>query len=286
VQHRPKAADGTGPASHGTSKNGTFTDSWGDRMTFRYGFCAFALIAAACGDSTAPESPTRLTLSVTAPDRGIQASAVPGLQLAVTQTDGENTLVLDRVALVLRQIELKRALAVDCDNEGSGSEDDCEEFETGPLVLEIPTNGAVTQVVAIDVPPDLYDELEFDVHKPGDDSPEDVAFLQAHPEFVDVSVLVEGSWNGQAFSFTQDLNEEQEIDLAPPLEVTADSGPANLTLEIDISTWFARSDGTLIDPSTANKGEPNEGLVEANIRRSIAAFEDDDKDGDRDDDKD
>ena len=241
---------------------------------------ALAVALAACG-STEPSGPASVSLSVAAPAASAPSGAPEGLGLSITQDDGSHTLVLNRVAMVLREVELKKALDTDCD---VGQDDDCEEFAAGPMVLELPLDGSVKQVVSVQVPPDIYDQIEFDIHTPDDDSPEDLAFVQANPEFVDISVLVEGTFDGESFVFTQDLNEEQEIDLVPPLSVAEGSGPLNLTLEVDVTTWFVGVDGTLVDPRTANKGEPNEGLVEFNIRRSIEGFQDDDRDGRRDDD--
>jgi hypothetical protein len=238
-----------------------------------------AVIVGACGDTTGPQGATAVSLSVTAPTSA-PAAAPAGPSRVVTQSDGQNELVIHRVAVVLRAVELKRAVSDDCDS--PGGDDSCEEFQTGPMVLEIPTDGSTVHVVAIDVPADTYDQIEFDIHKPDDDSPEDQAFLQANPDFVDTSVRVEGTWNGQAFLFEQDLNEEQELDLSPALVIGESAEPTNLTLEVDVTTWFTRSDGSLIDPESANKGEVNEGLVELNIRNSIEAFEDPDEDGKRD----
>ena len=74
--------------------------------------------------------------------------------------------------------------------------------------------------------------------------------------------------------------------LSPPLVVEDGAQPTNLTLEIDVGTWFVGPDGSLIDPRTANDDGPNESLVEDNIQDSIEGFEDDDQDGDDDHDDD
>ena len=132
----------------------------------------------------------------------------------------------------------------------------------------------------------MYDELEFDVHKVNDDTPENLAFLLLHPEFDGRSIRVSGTYNGEDFLFEQDLNEEQELDLNPPLVVTDETESLNLTISIDIDTWFRRPLGDLVNPESANKGGANEDLVEDNIEASIEAFEDDDEDGDDDDDED
>ena len=244
-----------------------------------------ALALAACGDGgTGPdadaEGRTRVTLSA------VSAQALGGggaAAVAALIEDGQgNTLLLTRVAVVIREIELERQFD-ECDDDSSN--DNCEEFEVGPFLLELPLDGGVIGIGDIDVPPGLYDELEFEVHKPSDDTPDDLAFLEAHPEFKGVSIWVEGVFNGgEPFIFLQDLNEDQEIDLDPPLEVTAESLPLNLTLELDVSGWFRDPSGILVDPVSANKGGENEDLVEENIKNSIELFEDDDRDGHRDDD--
>ena len=53
----------------------------------------------------------------------------------------------------------------------------------------------------------------------------------------------------------------------------------NLTLEIDVASWFLDGGNALLDPRTANKGGVSEDRVEQNIRASIRAFGDDDRNG-------
>jgi len=65
----------------------------------------------------------------------------------------------------------------------------------------------------------------------------------------------------------------------PPLVV--DSVMAtNVTVRIDISQWFQDATGNFVDPASANKGGQNESIVNENIKQSIEAFEDRDRDGD------
>jgi len=254
-----------------------------------------AVLLAGCGDDAGdlagPSAGARtgtVTLSVASGSPGSgTASTALAPSFAVTRTDGSgNELVLDSVQLVLREIELERAFEDDCPDEGQfDDDDDCEEFEAGIRLLELPLDGSVETLIAIDAPAGTYDELEFEIHKPDDDEPEDREFLEQHPEFRDVSIRVKGTFNGEEFLFLQDLNEDQEREMNPPLVVEEGGEPVNVTLMIDVSTWFT-SDGTptgsLIDPRTANKGGANENLVEENIENSIEAFEDDDVDGDDD----
>jgi hypothetical protein len=247
---------------------------------------ALALLGGACSDGTGPDNPGsgRIQLSI-----AVRSSPLAGAALtAENYTLGGTTLVLTRVQIVLREIELKRTegstTCVDDDQfddspSGSKSQDDqsqdgesedhCEKFVTGPVLLDLPLNGAMDQVVTIDADTGTYRELEFEVHKPADGGP---------------SIRVEGTWNGTPFVYTTDLNAEQEVGLVPPLVITA-AGQTALTLKIDLRTWFLNGGGTaFVDPATANSGQPSENLVKDNIRRSFDAFEDDDHDGERDDD--
>lgn len=47
---------------------------------------------------------------------------------------------------------------------------------------------------------------------------------------------------------------------------------------IDVGTWFRAADGSLLDPDSANKSGENENIVANNIKASIDAFEDHDRD--------
>jgi hypothetical protein len=198
-------------------------------------------------------------------------------------TDGANTLVLTRVQLVLREIELRRA---DRDALGtSEGKDDREELELQPRLLEVPLSMGPERSFTASVAPGSYEAIEFEIHQP-DDGPgsgSGSGLLQQHPEFAGVSVRVDGSWNGEPFTFTSAVSAEQEVSLDPVLVVGADNGETELTLFLDLSTWFADGSGSLVDPRTATDGGANQSLVENNIKRSMDVFEDGNDDGRRDD---
>ena len=129
--------------------------------------------------------------------------------------------------------------------------------------------------MTVPVTPGSYDEFEFKVRAPKNDSSN--AFLALHPDFAGVSIRVTGTWNGTPFTYETAVSAKQELHISPPLVVT-DSSNADFTLFIDIGTWF-RSAGKLIDPTTANAGGANESLVNENIVRSFNAFEDENHNG-------
>ena len=266
-------------------------------MKARVGFTLVSavLFAAACsGDGTGPGNsqitPTQVALSFTSgAGAGGSASLQPLFsQAAVADTiaQGADTIVFSSVEIVLRDIKLKRVGVFQCDTTAvaSSSDDDemefedCEEFKTGPILLSLPLNGAVSQEVVIPIDSGTFSEIEFKVHKPGDDSA-DVAFTQLHPTFDKTSIRATGTFNGQAFTYETDLDVEQEIDLVPPLVIDAMTTSTNVTIQVNLSDWFRDLSGGLVDPSTGNKGGANEGLVKENIKRSMKGFEDRDRDG-------
>ena len=196
---------------------------------------------------------------------------------------GNDTLVIRSVEMVMREIELERVEDLtDCpDVSGSGDDDACEELTVGVQLVSLPLGNSTATSITVDVTPGLYDEVEFEIHKPEDST--DAAFIAANPAFADISIRVTGTFSQGGtrsdFVYTTDLNAEQEIDLVPPLDV-AEAGAVNLTIRLDVGTWFLSASGaSLVNPASANNGGPNEQLVEDNIEQSIDAFHDDDSDG-------
>ncbi len=238
---------------------------------------SIAALAAGCGGATGPNGAGTVSLSLATGGTG---TATPDVRPAfsLTQTKGSNTLVIQSVDIVLRKIELE-AQDGTCPTTGNPKEGDgCEEFETGPVLLSLPLDGSVDQAVAVDAPAGTYDRLKFQIHAPTADSA-DQAFLKANPDYDSVSIRVEGTYNGDPFTFTSHLDAEQEVELNPALVVGSSSTSTNVTLHVDVSTWFVAPDSSLIDPSTATRGQPNHGIVTENIEHSMHAFEDENHDG-------
>ena len=238
---------------------------------------AALLVLAACSDATGPTTGSGVSLTFAS---GVSAggAAAPGLfsgPLASPISDGVNTLTITTVQVVLREIELKRVEVTDCDVEPEP--DGCEKFETGPVLVDLLTDGSTSQSISINIDPGTYTEVEFDIHEVTGD---DAAFLIAHPTMEGKSIAVAGTYNGVAFDFETNLSQEQKPSLNPNLVIGEDAPATNVTIRFDVSTWFVDGNGDLFNPATASTGEPNESLAEENIKNSIKAFEDRDKDGD------
>jgi len=246
-------------------------------MSFPVRLAALLTVAgalAAC-DSSGPSSTGSQVQFNIATRAATAAAPVAGFASApVSFADSTDTLVIDQVQMVVREVELKRTDATS-DSTCTGEHDGCEELESGPFLLDLPLSTGATTVLTVPVTPGTYSELEFKVHAPSSDSGD--AFLALHPDFAGVSIRVTGSWNGTPFTYEAGVRAKQELEIQPPLTVT-DSSNADFTLFIDIGSWF-RSAGKLIDPSTANAGGANEELVNSNIVRSFNAFEDENHNG-------
>ena len=246
-----------------------------------------ALVLAACSNSTTGGLSFSLTArkaAAPAPAAAFSSgAAVPSVAAAGDSTVivlGNDSIIVRSAELVLEQVELKRSDVASCDAvQGNG---DCEEFETGATLVSLPLgSAAIAQQVSVNAPPGTYDALEFKIHKPS--SGDDAAFIAANPDFANISIRVMGTYSQAGtrsdFTFTSEIDQGQESSLVPPLTV-AEGQTANVTLRVDISGWFLNAGQTaLVDPASANGGQPNQGVVANNIQASFKAFEDDNHDG-------
>jgi hypothetical protein len=249
------------------------------------------MVLAACSDSnlgTVTFALTSRQAGAPAPSAALTSgpAAVPSVATTGDSTVialGNDTVIVRTAQLVLRKVELKRVDVAACDAVmGNG---DCEEFETGATLVSLPLgSAAVAQQVAVAAPPGTFDQLEFEIHKPS--SSDDAAFIAANPDFATISIRVTGTFSQAGtrtdFAFTSDVDQSEEANLVPPVTATAGQ-TLNVTLRVDISGWFLNSGKTaLVDPASANSGQPNQSVVANNIQASFQAFEDDNHDGQAD----
>lgn len=242
---------------------------------------AAAVLGAACSDGAGPGTDAGVSLSFST--RAPAAAPAPGFFASVmsdTLSDGANELIITKAEIVLREIELERVEVADCDV--VPEPDGCEKFETGSVLLDLPLNGQTETTVTVPVPVGMYDGLEFDIHKVTRDQ-EDSVFAAAHPDMVDKSIRIQGTFNGQPFTYETDLDVEQEFDLNPPLVIDDTTTATNVTVRLSLDAWFRDGAGNLVNPQEGNKGGQYESLIKENIKQNIEAFEDHDKDGDETD---
>ncbi|MFN2566014.1 MAG: hypothetical protein ABR499_13540 [Gemmatimonadaceae bacterium] len=188
--------------------------------------------------------------------------------------------MITRARLVLREIDLAPSTASEC---AAGASDDCPEISIGPLLVELPVDGAasgpVTASMSAEVPVGSYTDLRFDLHKVSSSSidPREQAFVQSNPSFDDISARIEGTYNGQPFVFISRANSAQRFRFSTPFVV--DASTQSVTVNADLAAWFRDAAGALIDPASANEGGQNQSVVANNIQNSFRAFSDDNRDG-------
>jgi hypothetical protein len=240
-------------------------------------------LVAACSDSSGPTGGSQGTLSFTtgtgAP--ALAAALHPMYSAGPISANGQ-TLDLSKVELVLAEVELKQADHSGlCSGEGPG----CEEFEAGPVLVDLPLGGGVISPLSSPVAAGTYSEAELKVDIPSEDDASTTAFLAAHPTWPDTaSVHVVGTFDAndgagpQAFDVYIATEAELELGFNPPVVVDA-SGAFNVTVAIDPNAWFTAGDGSLIDPRLLATDSSLNEAVKANIDSSFHAFDDDNKDG-------
>jgi hypothetical protein len=210
--------------------------------------CAAALLSSACGSN----------LSVSVSTKPAATGSSRALSVA-------RNIDIQRVRLNVGRLKLEGrasggAVSADGDrHDGGEGENDEIEVRQGPFLIDLDAdalNGAVTKVFDADVPPGTYEEFKFDIFPS--------AALQ------NSSMIVNGTIAGNGFAFTSSLSAQQKKE---GRFVVGGMSTANITLSIDPTGWFGSSAAQL-DPTEANRA-----AIEANIRRSIDIFQDDDGDG-------
>ncbi|NUO65571.1 MAG: hypothetical protein HOQ11_13345 [Gemmatimonadaceae bacterium] len=216
---------------------------------------------------------SRVPVSVSVASGGAGAAAVAaGPSRVVTVAGGTNTLVITKAQLVLARIELHRGTTGSC---GASDDDNgCTELDLDPMLVDLPVTPAIEQAFTVSIPAGTYNELEAKIRAPRAGEDRTAAFLAAHPEFAGRSVHVEGTFNGTPFVFDSAPEAGLELEFQPPLTV-ADGVTNNITLHVDLSSWFMDGAGVVVDPGNS----ANAALIAWNIERSFRAFEDHDRDG-------
>ncbi len=268
---------------------------------------AFALVA--CGDGTSPQADgqvglgfqvSRSTTTATARDARVgspdgrdfvgDAPVTTTTPTGLRITRGTDAIVITKAQLVVRDVKLRRAVAGCDDDDDSRSaiistdkrsddddDDDCPVIRIGPFLVDMPVTGVDGGRVAVPVPEGTYSSVRLRLHKVTSNDPLDAAFRQANPDFRDISVRLEGTYNDVPFIFVSDVNASLDVPLTAPLVVGA--GGDDVTVTIDLSLWFLRPLGGLYAPSLANTPGNVRAAVQHNIRSAFRAFRDRNRDG-------
>ena len=159
---------------------------------------------------------------------------------------------------------------------GLGDDDDADEVKVGPFLVDLTGDKLATgisQVFDSDVPAGTYREIKVVI------APVAVKDAGSSAGIADMngeSIIVDGTVDGTAFSFQSTIHVKQKQEST--IVVASDGSTSNVTLTVDPKTWFVASDGSRLDPGAA----ASKSQIEDNIRRSVKAFCDHDRDGEDD----
>jgi hypothetical protein len=278
--------------------------------SFKLVLCAGVSLLAACSEGTGPNASGEVGLgfqlatsqsSASAPSAPGTATSAGVAQVSTTPaglriTSGTDAIVITRAQVVVRDVKLKSAAATcldddDDDDKSSSSrsgmrssddddDDDCPSIRVGPYLVNVPVSGADGGRVAVMVPEGTYSSVRLKVHKVSSSDSADLAFRQANPDFRNISIRLEGTYNTQPFTFVSDVNATLEVPLTAP--VVIGKGGDNVTVTIDMKEWFTKPTGGLYSPGAANTSGFVQAKIQNNIRNTFRAFRDRNRDGKED----
>jgi hypothetical protein len=223
-----------------------------------------AVTFSVASSSAATPAASRSPLS---PSRTVIAS---GTSLIIAL--GSDTLQLDTVNVVFARVRLRKLNDTACGDDGhdDAADQNCAVLKEGPILVSLPLTAGAKTVFGVPAPSGTYTGIALWTHRPkrADSGPNQQEFLAAHPDYEGTSIRVFGKFNGVAFTWRGDPEVKIEQAFVPPLTVSDVSG-LQLTLKIDLASWFASSTNTLLDPRTTSYPQ-----IALNIKNSFKAFED------------
>lgn len=171
------------------------------------------------------------------------AGATVVLSIAPVQTasKGAGHISYTRVRILLRTIQFHHR---------GDANDDSTDFRVEPLVAELSLDGTPTTLDVADIEPGSYHKISFRVHKPDDtEQLTDSDFRDGDSGNDRYSVIVEGMFEDQPFTYRSRKSFHQQVTLDPDLVIDGtETGSVEVSLEVDLSGWFMDSQGQLLSP--------------------------------------
>jgi hypothetical protein len=223
-----------------------------------------ALGTAACSDILGPGTGPSTTLSfrsTTAAAASASGLTSRGAADLLLMTGGGHTVDLQRADVLIDQVKLERMHTGDEQDSDANEEDsdlrNDETFRAGPVTVTLPLEGGSVSPFTQALPVGTYDELQ----------------LKAR------SLRLVGTYDGTAFDVTVPVNAKLETRLNPPLVIGATTDRPDITIAVNVRSWFTRSDGSVIDPRALATNGAVLAEFRSRVRASFRAFEDGDRDG-------
>lgn len=234
------------------------------KIMLLFSACIIAISMVACSNSTDPATTGSLSLS-------------SKYQTTILAKDGNlvsfDSIKITKATFLLREIKYKTQ---------SDSSDGL--YKTTPFLFEMNLNGSIQTIGQVNVPFGNYTKLEFDIHKAEASdttvmTSEQRVKMRAFFDGVNkYSIIIEGkTYTGGVstnFIYKSSLNVKQKITLSAALEITESSPEHNATMIFSSFGWFL-SNSSFLDPADSH----NFSKIDDNIRQSIRAIKDKNKDG-------
>lgn len=175
------------------------------------------------------------------------------------------------------------------DSSSDDSDDECE-AEVGPFIahldraaLDALAAGKVPQVWSAGLPAGTYGELEVNLCSVDPASLPDPAQAALAAAMQGATVVVRGTYKApaaeSASAFTIPVDACAEIERHVAVTVDGQGAVSNLTISLNLASWFYDAAGQAIAPDTA----AGVAAIAANIAASLDVYGDDDHDGLSDD---
>ncbi|MCK5330393.1 MAG: hypothetical protein KAK01_03215 [Candidatus Marinimicrobia bacterium] len=179
-------------------------------------------------------------------------------------TSSTQAITISRVRLLMEEVKLKTP------------EEDTADFKIGPLVVDLNLEGNVTEIGVGSIPAGSYNKFEFKVKKLDVDDVDTTDTQFTDFLGTEISVIIEGTYDSEAFTLPIEEEFKQEIEFLIPIDILSDTSLTNLTLLVNTNGWF-------IDPESSEELDPtdpsNLSQIIENIDNSFVAYEDEDEDG-------
>ncbi len=229
-------------------------------MNFRLALASLVLLlffAVGCDDS-----PTDAN-TATNPSASLSFVVGDGGSLSKA-TSGHVTIVSAK--LLLRTIQFH-----------SVNDDDSSEFKTEAVIVDLDLTGGLNTIGVNDIAPGEYNKVSFRLHKPDDsENIDDTDFFGSDSAGGNerYSVVVTGLYDTTAFTYKSRSTANQRIVFDSALVITDTTNSVNVTLSVDVNSWFVSNQGNL-DPTDAK----DENAIDRAIRSSFRGFVDNGKKG-------
>lgn len=223
-------------------------------------------VAAACTDTLSARGTREASLSfaVARDNALVSATATSGSLIVIA--GGGHTVDLQSADVVFSEVTFEGQGVEPADDDDSDVDSDSDhpgntKFRAGAATVSLPLEGGVITPFTGQMPVGTYTRLELDAD-----------FLR-----------LQGTYDGQPFDVTIPVNAELELRFNPPLVVTESSDPVNVSVTVDVASWFRDANGNAIDPRQLNTNSELRSEFRQRVRASFSAFEDEDKDADESD---